>query len=84
MASIILVTIDFLACGFFIYVLLKWTRETNRKPSPSRANGTDSYSIRPAQPSLPRHQQKKTVPITTIKEISHYKQTAPRKTFSIP
>jgi hypothetical protein len=72
MASIILVTIDFLACGFFIYVLLKWARETKRKSSPSRATETDSYSIRLLGPSPPRHQQKKPVPIATIKEIAHH------------
>jgi hypothetical protein len=81
MASIILITIDSLACGFFIYVLLNWTRETHRKPSPSQPSAPEFYSIRPVQPS---HQQKKTVRIATIKEISHQKQTAPRKTCSIP
>jgi hypothetical protein len=33
MILIALVTICFLACGFLLYVLFQWTRETKRKPA---------------------------------------------------
>jgi hypothetical protein len=86
MASIILVTIDLLACGFFVYVLLKWMRETNRKPSSSASNETDLFH-RVEEASS--HQDKKSGRILTIRQSmdkdslhlqKHHKRNTPRRT----
>jgi hypothetical protein len=95
MASIILVTIDLLACGFFAYVLLKWMRETNRKPSSSGSNETHLSSLNPTEATSRRHQDKKAGRILTIrhtpdkdtslpqKEISAQKRSTPHRTHTI-
>jgi hypothetical protein len=82
MASIILVTIDLLACGFFLYVLLEWMRETNRKRSPSGSKEGDLSSPRLVDPASPRHVDKKNTYVLTIKasdkDCLREKTSAPR------
>jgi len=41
MTLIVLVTICFLGCGFLLYVLFQWTRESKRKPASRSAIGDE-------------------------------------------
>jgi hypothetical protein len=92
MASIILVTIDLLSCGFFLYVLLKWMQETNRKPSLSGSKEGDLSSPRLGDAASPRHVDKKNTRVLTIKasvkdclreKISAPRHSTPRRTHTI-
>src|SRR5258706_313587 len=42
MTLIVLVTICFLGCGFLLYVLFQWTRETKRRPASRSAIGDEA------------------------------------------
>lgn len=50
----VLVTIGFLGCGFLLYVLFQWTRETKRRPASRSAFGDESGEAGPEEATISR------------------------------